>query len=73
MAGSSLDVIEHIKSEAAGLVRRVNPGCDYSAPWFAPKVDEVAEVMVRRICLSAKDSGRDDLARTIRIAWERNA
>jgi hypothetical protein len=66
------DVIDHIRSEAGKLVRRVNPGCDYAGPWYAPKVAEVADVMVRRICLSAVDTGRADLARKIRIAWERS-
>ena len=63
-------LIAHIRSEAAVLVRRANPGCDYSRPWFAPKVDEVAETMVRRLCLDNAAAGRADLARKIRTAWE---
>jgi hypothetical protein len=66
------DVITHIRREAAALVRRVNPGCDYCGPWFAPKVAEVAEAMVRKLCLDMSDKGRADLARKIRIAWERS-
>lgn len=66
------DVIAHVRREADALVRRVNPGCDYSGPWFAPKVAEVAETMVRRICLDNVAAGRDGLARKIRLAWERS-
>jgi hypothetical protein len=72
MAGGALDLIEHIKSEAAGMVRRVNPGCDYSGAWFALKVTEVAETMVRRICLDNVAAGRTGLARKIAVAWERS-
>ena len=68
--GGVPDVITHIRNAADALVRRVNPGRDYTAPWFAPKVAETAEVMVRRLCLDFVDQGRDDLARKIRIAWE---
>ena len=73
MAGNAADVITDIRAEADALVRRVNPGCDYNGPWFAPKVAETAEALTRRVCLSLKDRGRDDLARKIRIAWERSA
>lgn len=72
MAGSALDVIDRIRAEADALVRRVNPGQDYSAQWFAPKVAEVAETFTRRLCLNLVDLGRPDLARVIRIAWERS-
>jgi hypothetical protein len=73
MAGNTADVITRIKAEADAMVRRVNPGCDYTGPWFAPKVAEVAETLTRRLCLDLNDQGRGDLARLIRIAWERSA
>lgn len=73
MAGNAMDVITRIRDEADALVRRVNPGCDYSAPWFARKVAEVAETITRRLCLDLNDQGRADLARKIRIAWERSS
>lgn len=73
MAATALDLIGHIKSEADAMVRRVNPGCDYTGPWFAPKVAEVAETLTRRLCLDLNEQGRPDLARKIRIEWERSA
>ena len=66
------DVIAHIRNAADAMVRRVNPGRDCSGPWFAPKVAEVAEAMTRKLCLDLVDQGRGDLARLIRIAWERS-
>jgi hypothetical protein len=73
MAGNAIDVITRIKQEADALVRRVNPDCDYTGPWFAPKVAEVAETITRRLYLNLTDQARPDLARLIRIAWERSA
>lgn len=64
------DVIDHIRTQADTLVRRMNPGCDYSGPWFAPKVTEVAEAGARKICLDLIGQGRADLARKIRLAWD---
>jgi hypothetical protein len=67
---SAPEMITHIRAEADALVRRVNPGCDYAGAWFAPKVAEVTEVLVRRICLDNVAAGLPELARKIRIAWE---
>jgi len=64
------DLIAHIREQADALVRKVNPGCDYSGAWFAPKVAEVAGALVRRICLDNVAEGRADLARKVRLAWE---
>lgn len=69
-ASSSPDLIADIREQAEALVRRVNPGCDYAGAWFAPKVAEVAEVIVRRVCLGNVAEGRAGLARKIRLAWE---
>jgi hypothetical protein len=73
MSGNAADVITGIRDMADAMVRKVNPGCDYTGPWFAPKVAETAEAMTRKVCLDLKDKGRADLARLIRIAWERTA
>jgi hypothetical protein len=67
---STSDVISHVRRQADALVRRVNPGCDHDGAWFAPKVAEVTEAMVRRLCAGLNDLGRADLSRKIRIAWE---
>ncbi len=72
MAGSALDVIAVIREQADALVRRVNPGRDHTGAWFVPKVAEVTEAMVRKLCLDLNDQGGGDLARKIRIAWERS-
>ncbi len=69
---SATDIIAQIREQAAALARRANPGRDYTAPWFAPKAAEVAEAMTRKLCLDLADQGRPDLARKIRIAWDRN-
>jgi hypothetical protein len=68
---SAADVIAHVRRQADALVRDVNPGRDYAGDWFAPKVAEVTEAMVRKLCLDLNDQGREDLARKIRIAWEK--
>lgn len=70
---SAIDVIAHIREQAAALVRRANPGCHCTALWFAPKAAEVAEAMTRKLCLDLTDQGRSDLARKLRIAWDRTA
>lgn len=72
MPGNAIDVITFINTQADELVRRVNPGCDYTGPWFGPKVAEVAETLTRGLCLTLNDQGRSDLSRLIRIAWERS-
>ena len=68
---TAADVIAQIREQAAALARRANPGYDSTAPWFAPKVAEVAEAMTRKLCLDLTDQGRPDLARKLRIAWDR--
>lgn len=68
---TATDVIAQIGEQAAALVRRANPGRDYTASWFAPKAAEVAEAMTRKLCLDLAEQERPDLARKIRIAWER--
>jgi len=70
---TATDVITQICQQADALVRRVNPGRDYTGSWFAPKVAEVAEEMTRRLCLDLVGQGRSDLALKIRIAWEMSA
>ena len=70
---TATDVIAQLRDQAAALARRANPGRDSTAPWFAPKVAEVAEVMTRKLCLDLADQGRTDLARKLRIAWDRIA
>jgi hypothetical protein len=71
--GDALDVIAVIYRKAGELTARVNPGADVTAPAFAAKRAEVAEVITRRLCLNLNDQGRADLARKIRLAWDRSA
>lgn len=69
---SAADVVAHVRRQADTLVRDVNPGRDYSGDWFALKVAEVTEAMIRKLCLDLAGQGRQDLARKVRIAWERS-
>lgn len=64
------DLADHILRTAAQVVRNVNPGCDYSLPWYDAKVAEVAEAMIGRLCQDNTSAGRPDLARVIRAAWD---
>lgn len=73
MAGNAVGVIAFIREQAAGLVTRVNPGCDTASPAFAAKCGEVAETLTRRLCLDLNEQDRGDLARKIRLAWDRSA
>lgn len=68
---TAIDVIVQIREQATALARRANPDCDSTAPWFAPKAAEIAEAMTRKLCLDLVDQGRSDLARKLRIAWDR--
>lgn len=68
---TATDVIAQIREQAAALTRRANPGCDSTASWFALKTADVAEAMTRKLCLDLADQGRPDLARKLRIAWDR--
>jgi hypothetical protein len=71
--GDALDVIAVIYRKARELTARVNPGADVTTQAFAAKRTEVAEVITRRLCLDLNDQGRGDLARKIRLAWNRSA
>jgi len=73
MPGTAAGVVAHIREQAAVLVARVNPAADASSPAFAAKCAEVAEALTRRLCLDLAGQGRAELARKIRIAWERSA
>lgn len=69
---TSTDLVNHINEQAATLVRKVNPGRDYTQPWFAAKVAEVADAMARKLCRDNTAAGRPAIARAVRTAWEAN-
>ncbi len=70
-AGDARDVIRHIRTEAAALVRRVNQGCTGAEPWFPAKVAEVTEALVCRLIAELQFGlARPDLARKIERAAE---
>lgn len=70
---NAFDVIAGIREEAETLVWTVNPGRTWTAEDFAAKTTEVTEAMTRKVTAGLTAQGRADLARKIRIAWERSA
>jgi hypothetical protein len=65
--------VTYIHGQSRAMVLKANPGFAWAPGQLDAKTAEVAEVLTRRLCLDLIDQGRADLARTIRIAWEKAA